>query len=80
MPTDPILPRPYFDGKVTTIHRIFSVVNFDHLILSLTPVLELLNRVRLHIYSLSVRLFTAGFARDGIHAFVAGPLILTQRD
>ena len=20
MPTDPILPRPYFDGKVTTIH------------------------------------------------------------
>ena len=20
MPTDPILPQPYFDGKVTTIH------------------------------------------------------------
>ena len=25
MPTDPILPRPYFDGKVTTIHDLFSL-------------------------------------------------------
>ena len=25
MPTDPILPRPYFDGKVTTIHEISGI-------------------------------------------------------
>ena len=24
MPTDPILPRPYFDGKVTTIHELIA--------------------------------------------------------
>ena len=27
MPTDPILPRPYFDGKVTTIHARPRVVS-----------------------------------------------------
>ena len=30
MPTDPILPRPYFDGKVTTIHVTYRFSNFNH--------------------------------------------------